>query len=426
MVRFSHLPNRQIEVKAAHVGADLDGQKKARCPNPSVNRPSRKLRRSSSARRAPTTGYPKRWTSSSSEREGQTMSHLQPVGVSLLYSFPYWILVDTTSLPAIKEIAVSGLRIRFYPFFRSGVANFVPMPPINLNRIPFLPGIRVNFSPDFTLPTMAAIPELELGATGTASVQLVWGPEWTESPRIFPMDSLRIDVFGTDQDKAEDIGSEVVSRFVQLLRCRSRQWWIEHVAYTGNLRGRLLVLENGLPAGELPKIRGRGCTICGDEKAVDDAMWQLTINEVEMGAIAPLYDLLMLDARYFAITSDIRRSVLDAAVACEQARDVHFERLWCTKTGGSPYKRGRVISGNNLPDHLSRDLLKLTNNTRSYEKEYPPEFATIKNLWDSRGNVAHGKPAQYIEAGKSHVIDGSKAVEFSKTAEHCARWLESL
>jgi len=273
---------------------------------------------------------------------------------------------------------------------------------------------------------MAAIPELGLSATGTASARLVWDPEWTESPRIFPMDSLRIDVFGADQDKAEDIGSEVVSRFVQLLRCRSRQWWIEQVVDVGNLRGRLSVLENGLPTGgQQPIIRGRGGAVCGDEKAVDDAMWQLTINEVERGAIAPLYDLLVLDARYFAITSNIRRSVLDAAVACEQARDVHFERLWNTKTSSS-YKRGRVINGNNLPDHLSRDLFKLTNDTHSYEKEYPAEFATIKNLWDSRGNVAHGKPAQYIEARKSHVIDGSKAVEFSKTAEHCARWLESL
>ena len=68
----------------------------------------------------------------------------------------------------------------------------------------------------------------------------------------------------------------------------------------------------------------------------------------------------------------------------------------------------------------------MTNNIHSYEKEYPAEFVTIKNLWDSRGNVAHGKQAQYFEAGKSHDVDGRKAVEFCKTVEHCVRWLESL
>lgn len=354
------------------------------------------------------------------------MSHPQPVGTSLLYSFSYWVLVDTAALPSIKEVTINGLKIRFYPLFRSGVANFIPMPPINPHQIPFSPGISVSFAPESTLSTMAAIPVLGLSAHGTASVHLQFVPEWTVPLKIFPMDSLRVDVFGTDEDTAENVGNELVSRFVQLLRCRSRQWWIEQAADAGNLRGRFSVLENGIPLVGQPIIRGRGGTVGGDEKAVDDAMWQLTIDELERGVIAPLYDLLVLDARYFAITLNIRRSVLDAAVACEQARDVHFERLWNSKTGGLAYKRGRVISGNNLLDHLSKDLLKLTNNSHSYEKEHPAEFAIIKNLWDSRGNVAHGRPAQYIEAGISHSVDGRKAVEFAKTAEHCVRWLESL
>lgn len=354
------------------------------------------------------------------------MSHTENKGTSCLFSFPFWIMVDTTTSLPIVEIKLGEASAIFYPLFRSGAANFIPMPPINPHQIPFAPGFDVNFSPAFSLPTMAVFPVLGLSAEGTASVHLQWTPVWTQSLSVFPMDSLRVDIFGMEEKTAEGICSDAVLTFMQLLRCRSRQWWIEHAADAGNLRGSFQVLENGVPSGEQPSFRGIGGTVVGDEKAVDSNTWLETLKELEGGTVAPLYDLLVLDARYFAVTSNIRRSVLDAAVACEQARDVHYERLWNQKTGGLQYKSSRIIKGNNLPNHLSEDILKFTNNAHSYAKEHPTEFAIIENLWDCRGNVAHGRPAQYNQAGNTYVVDASKATKFAEAAGHCVRWLESL
>ena len=348
------------------------------------------------------------------------------MGTAFLYSFPFFVFVDTSALPTLKEVTVDKVRVRFYPLFRSGVANFIPMPPIKPQQIPFAPDVKVSFSAESVFPTLAVIPKLGLSEKGKASICYMLSHEWPKPLQEFPMDSLRVDVFGTDKEKAENISNKLVLDFLKLLRCKSRQWWIEHAAPVGNLRGRFPVLENSKPVGEQPEPRCKMFTACGDERVVDNELWQSTLTELERGLVAPFYELLTLDARYFAITSNIPLSVLNAALACEQARDVHFERLWHLKARGLHYKPGRIIRGNHLPVHLSSDLLRLTGNMHSYKKESPAEFAIIENLWDARGNVAHGRSVQYIEDGSLYVVDERKAMEFVKTVEHCLRWLENL
>ena len=281
----------------------------------------------------------------------------KPKGMSFLFSFPFWIFVDTSAAPSIKNVEIDGTRLRIYPLFRSGAANFIPMPPIDPHSIPFAPGTEINIASDFSIPTMAVIPELQLDAKGRAALKQTWGPDWGPMPRMMPMDSLRLDLLRADNNDLQAIAENLALRLIQSLRSRSRQWWIEQVVDAGFLRSSFPILEQGQPV-ELPIFNGRGGTIFGDERPITEDTWKECIDNLRDGAIAPLYDLLVLDARFFAATADIRRSVIDAATACEQARDVHFERWWHVHAPGSPFKLGRVLTGNNLPHHLHRGFAK--------------------------------------------------------------------
>ena len=126
-----------------------------------------------------------------------------------------------------------------------------------------------------------------------------------------------------------------------------------------------------------------------------------------------------MDAEYFASTGDFRRMVLDAAIACEIEKDKSFECLWrCNRTG--QYRRGKAQSGYELPRLLDADLERLAG--KSLRVDEPEVFERIQNLWNARGNVAHGEPAQFrttsgIEAVSSHsrqLLDG---------AASCVQWL---
>lgn len=353
------------------------------------------------------------------------MSSQLPDAMALLYSFPYWLLVDTEAAPSIREIIVNGVTLRFYPLFRSGLANFIPMPPIDPYAIPFPSGMSPSLPSGINLPTLAAIPHLELDVHGKASMTLQNSPEWDKRPKIFPMDSMRVDVWGDNSNTAYDLALGEVRKLLQLLRCGSRQWWIEHTVAAGELRNVLPINRDGSLGGVGSSSRVLGGTVRGDERAIDEALWQKSLTDLENGVTAPLYDLLVLDAQFWGVNNEDRRAVLDAAIACEQARDTHLERLWNAKATGIPYKASRVITGNNLPNHLSSDMERFI--ARSYEKEHPSEFAIVKELWDARGNIAHGRPNQYVGTdGKLTLIDIEKVKEFIKTAEHCLRWLESL
>jgi hypothetical protein len=75
---------------------------------------------------------------------------------------------------------------------------------------------------------------------------------------------------------------------------------------------------------------------------------------------------------------------------------------------------------------LSADLLKMTNNTHSFEIEHPNDFAVIEDLWDARGNIAHGRPNQYRRDGVLNDVNEDKITEFIKSTSRCIKWLESI
>src|SRR5689334_400477 len=115
------------------------------------------------------------------------MSSVVPTaGVSYLYSFPFWIVIQQNDPPEAIEFEAEDVRCRVYPPFRSGAPNFLPMPSIKATEVPFLPGTRPVITDATRLITPAAIPVFR-GRGEKPGMKLLWGDEWGESAGTHPM-----------------------------------------------------------------------------------------------------------------------------------------------------------------------------------------------------------------------------------------------
>lgn len=172
---------------------------------------------------------------------------------SYVFTYPFWIVVDTQSPPSTAEINAGGYLVRLYPPFRSGPANFIPMPAVNPNAIPFVPGTKPEISPALTeVSPLAALPVLGLDDKGRATMRLAGGLEWGQlaNMREFPMDSLRVDIVGSDEldeNVADEAAKRASRELMLLLRWRSRQWWVSRSvdALAGYLRVWFTALGDG-------------------------------------------------------------------------------------------------------------------------------------------------------------------------------------
>lgn len=304
--------------------------------------------------------------------------------------------------------------LRIYPPFRSGPANFITMPHLDPGQIPSLSGKkprkRIQLRHAVAIPTLVHSTQTEPGLLVTLSVN------WGKRPQIFPMDSLRVDVFGTCENL-----ETVIEQLLQLLRWRSRQWWITRsvAPLEGFLRGELPVLRDGTLVGLQGSERGKMRTVTGNELPIDKHLWTGVIEDFRRGLEPPIYDILLLDARYFASTGESRQSVLDSASAIEQARDITIEDLWPLHGDQRKFHRDKVLKGDKLYNHLDRDLNNYIG--RSYKSEHPSQFEKIKTLWIARHNIAHGGSGKYRRGGRTVQIDDKGALEFAQAAEDCVR-----
>lgn len=327
-------------------------------------------------------------------------------GTSYLFTYPFWFFVDSTSLLPVIEITIENSLVRFYSPFRSAPANFISMPFINPQSIPLIHKGRLRI--DFKIKDCAAIPLLK--KNGDVSMYWSFLRHWENPPTEFPMDSIRIDIIGNPQDSNDP--EQLSTKLMNQLRWRSNQWWIGRSSdvSSGHIRNTFDISTEGEPLSILDGV-ARGRTVAGFEKAIDASLWQAAIIDIQNEVEVPLYDVLLLDARYFAAAGDIRRSVLDSATACEIAKNITFERLNLKK------------DGTDLIKHISEKLEEKIG--RSYEKEESANYLIIKDLWIARGNIAHGK-IEYRYNGQTVVIDDKRVGEFASAAKNCVRWLETL
>lgn len=345
-------------------------------------------------------------------------------GTSYLFTYPFWIFVDKESPPNIREINAEDYLLRLYPPFRSGPANFIPSPDVNLHTIPFIPGKKPQMDLGVKqVSSLAIFPTLVKGRGGNAGVHTAWGPDWAKleaEMRESPMDSLRIDIVGSsaiDENVADQAVRNAGSDLIRVLRWRSRQWWIGRSvdALVGYLRIRFAALSDGTPIEKIesaPKY-GSVSRARGDELAITAALWDSAVQDLRVQTTVPLHALLLLDAIYFEAISDLTRSVLDCAAACELVKDTAYSR------------KGWPKSGYDLPEHIGNNLERFLSG-HSYERDHPSHFAIVRNLWDARGNITHSAQAQYRVAGQVVKVDSTRTKEFITSAEHCIAWLNTL
>lgn len=334
--------------------------------------------------------------------------------IACLFSFPFPIYIDTESKFSPTEQRIRAETVRIYPFFRSGPANFSSAPPIDLAQVP-QPSSKylTETSPPRYLPSLTVIPALKGEPVGSAILTLT--PSWEKRPRFFPMDSIRVDILGS-HPKSPGLVSDVVNRLLRCIRVKTRQWWIGTGYPTGAeyyLRQIIPISRGGTFRGS-PEGNGSFTTPRGDELPLDNSIWNSSLTGVRDNRMIADYEDLLLDARYHAAKNEMRRAVIDLAVACEQACESTFIRM-INQRRMPPFRRGKYYSGNDLTKHLNQDLEKLSG--FSLDKYIPKVSEHISELWSLRGDFAHGKKQN---------VSNDKVADLIQSAEGCVRWLEGL
>lgn len=334
--------------------------------------------------------------------------------IACLFSFPFPVYVDTECRILPIEQKIEDKTVRIYPFFRSGPANFNSSPPIDLTQVPQPTGNNpTDTSAPRYLPWLTTIPSLKGEPTGSAILTMV--PTWEKKFRFFPMDSIRIDVLGS-HPKPPGFANDVVTRLLRYIRVRTRQWWIGVEYPTGTecyLRQIIPISRAGVFKGT-PEGNASFTTPHGDEHSLDCAIWHEVITDIRNNRMIVDYEDLLLDARYHAAKNEMRRSIIDLAVACEQACEAAFMRIIEHKKMPS-FRRGKYYSGNDLTRHLNQDLQKLSG--FSLDADRPETSKHISELWSLRGNLAHGRHQDLPKEKVSSLI---------QAAADCVRWLERL
>lgn len=345
-----------------------------------------------------------------------------------IFSFPFWIYVNTRHAPSINMVNFEGVQIRLYPPFKTSAANWIPMPKIDKEKIPFLRNRRPKEISNHFSISIAPMPLLDGPGADKMGVVVALEEEWPsgKKPVNFPMDALRIDIIS--KEDREDFG-EIAERFVKLLmaqlRVISKQWWI--FRSIDSLLGwtRLYVdvdkfgTPTDVPIGTI-KIR----TPNGSERAISISIWNLAVERVEKNIQPPLYEVLMMDAEFHLATYEIRQFILSASTACEQFKEIVIESIWIKENPGKKYRRGKVLNSYDICRHIDVDLKNICD--KSFKVEDEESFSYIKKLWDARGNVAHGEMPYFNSDGQRIEVDEEIAKNMISAARKLVNWLSRL
>ena len=291
------------------------------------------------------------------------------LGESRLYLFPFDILCEDISPPP-RTFRVRGGSYRVYWPFKNGGGKGSELQQVAMASVPFLPRKRPERPEDRQLH----------GFTGTHR-------SGDETRPI--ADAIRVDCYPGD-------APDMMGRLVPLLRWITRQWWVDRdrkhdEAYR---RNSFNVDRAGAMVGGVAimlRMAGR----FNIEAPLDENRFWYAVESALAGKTAPLAALLYLDAIYYLNTNDLRRSILDASIACELLLLDHGGRMVDRGTTSVKQVR-RSFKEAKLSYNLDRGLEETLG--RSFAKELPGDFARIDRMWVARGNVAHGKPP-YVSVG---------------------------
>ena len=346
-------------------------------------------------------------------------------GYAYVYTVPYWIFTeDTEKWNGIKVDDKNYLYL-VYPPHRHSPYPFLNTPTkMNLEQIP---GLRI-------LGNITAEPfNILLPVMGKPLKRNIIWPGGIDKldPCSIPKDSVRIDMLSKSGYTFEPKdANRFLNNLMQLVRWKTKQWWITRSSYALSKSGAfpIAIDTHHLPVKEtirpLPVITTSG--LFGDELNLTEALWEECISHTCLDQEPiPVYELLLLEARYFVGVNEIRQSILEASSAVDFCREITFERLWCAKYPGKIFddkRRNDLLRNWDYPRHL--DVLFNKHFGRSYKLERPQHWSYINCLSKSRNNVAHGKPSEYGDPPVT--VDNKLCRQFITASEDCVKWLMSI
>lgn len=362
----------------------------------------------------------------------EDQAHKTPQGVGpragtmYLFTFPFPIIVSSETPLEVHEVKVGDLLVRAYPMFRSAPANYTLLPEIKPSAIPFLPHIKPDIDPAYMLPRSAISPTLGLTEDGQVRLLYTRSQQFEGEVKQLPMDSLRLDVVNVSnsggrmerfsQGRSLAEAKQFTASLLQWIRFLTGQWWISRTwgALNGYCVNFIAIDSGGYPLGDFGMAGQDFVAPSGTEVPLTKEIWRDALNRATHLDEPPLEQVLLADAKYYRSDGDLKRAILEAATACEIARDKAFRRI------------GKKVPDRNLVEHISGVLLR--NGRPSYEKVEPRNYLHVQELWLGRGNIAHGKAAYYYDkkAQQNKDIDSSKVGEWIEAATHCVHWLDQL
>lgn len=231
------------------------------------------------------------------------------------------------------------------------------------------------------VPGPAAYPEPGLGTPAFENISL----SHSIGDRT---NAVRIDFVPDPEAKA---ATEFVERFISWLRALSSQWWIgRNRAYALRpLRNWFGISEGGERASGFHTFWSYYGGF-GVERPVTHQEYGTAFRAAANGHQVPLSVDAILDAMHHHASQDDRRSVLDAAIACEAGIGEELRRV-AARDGHSASAVKKATSSHDFTDQLEAAEV-LVAADQSFASAHPTELSWLKQLRTARGNVAHGEP----------------------------------
>jgi hypothetical protein len=206
-------------------------------------------------------------------------------------------------------------------------------------------------------------------------------------------------------DPGMNRANELALQLIGLMRLYTKQWWIgkDRRYAEALLRHTFPVSTQGEPLGRQHSYAFVYARL-NIERVLDPSIFALLSSDFANDARIPMSAEYLLDAVHSHAIGDIRRSILDAALAAECIRDEAAEHLLSNRAT-SKADVSRALSGVDLLKHVSTGFKSLVG--RSFAEDHPDAFAELRALWAARGGVAHGRipMAPFAEGSREVSMD---------------------
>jgi hypothetical protein len=327
---------------------------------------------------------------------GQPRATRAHAGTACLFLFPFDVFHHAEG-PAIETV-YQGHRIRVYPPFSNEPDGQLPHVQVRLECVPRLPN---------TAPPHVQAPPLH-----GMRVRANFGNNAVRA------DALRVDLLGT---VGPGTAVSYVDGLLELVRMLTLQWWI-----TRDRRFDETYLRNSFSINELGErldgvaVQAVTAGQIGVERPLSRAVFEGVVEAAAGGKRSPMSLSMVCDCFYFFVGRDLRRFVVEAAIACETVLTEHA-RQHAASLGVTRGLIKRELEKAHFQDRLDRGCKRVFG--RSFSEDQPDAAGWLQALWIGRNHVAHGKALVIRHSGRSLTPGHTEYVAMVQAVVSLFEWI---